>query len=162
MSQPQLEIVYMTANTSLVGVGKNVQYDDSRYQPESSIYSSGLTAGFGSSLACYWPYVVRLDSSDTITVTKQDSEWGHKLSPSGIWLTQSLDIAAGTKSQLALVPLSVNYSQIVTAGGYGVFYQDVDENLASLQPDRALAVANDTLVDSWPTGKFTSVFASGS
>lgn len=143
----------------MVGLGRNTVDDNPNYQPEDSIYEAALTAGFGSALAFYWPYMVRLASSGTITVTKQDPDWrtSGALGPTGAWYTQSLDTTAGTNSRLALVPLSINYSQIVTAGGYGVIYQDLNGNLATLQPDRALAVANDTLVDSWPSGKFLSL-----
>lgn len=79
----------------------------------------------------------------------------NQLSPTSNWTVTSLAKPVMPGSRLAVVPLVSHMTDLLGAGGYGVFYQDPNGNLVYTQPDREAAEANGTLVDSWPTGEFT-------
>lgn len=102
-------------------------------------------------MGAYWPYFAYLDDNNEVAVVKNGPYSDTRLSPMD-WTVASLGKAAMAGSKLAVVPLASSMASLYAAGGYGVFYQDTDGDLAYVQPNRDAAAANDTLVDSWPTG----------
>lgn len=126
--------------------------DAAEYQADS-VNDANIATTTNSSLAAYWPYCAYVDADNNVAVVGNEPYSETRLSPSSNWTVASLAKSVMTGSKLAVVPLVSNMSGLLGDGGYGVFYQDTDGTLAYSQPNRDTAAADNTLVDSWPTGK---------
>lgn len=125
-----------------------------QYQADS-VNNATLTAATSSSLTGYWPYFAYISQSDTVSVVGNVPYSENQLSPTSNWTVTSLAKPVMPGSRLVIVPLVSDMTDLLGAGGYGVFYQDPNGTLVYTQPNREAAEANGTLVDSWPTGEFT-------
>lgn len=126
-----------------------------QYQADS-VNNATVSTATGSSLASYWPYCAYINKNNEVAVVGNVPYSETRLSPTSDWTVTSLAKSAMPGSRLAIVPLVSNMADLLDAGGYGVFYQDTSGSLVYTRPNRDAADANGTLVDSWPTGEFTS------
>lgn len=126
-----------------------------QYQADS-VNNATVAAATSSSLTSYWPYCAYISQNDEVAVVGNVPYSETRLSPTSNWTVTSVAKSAMPGSRLAIVPLVSNMADLLDAGGYGIFYQDTNGTLVYTQPNRDAAVANGTLVDSWPTGKLTT------
>lgn len=151
--KPQIELFYLNSNYELRGA---CHVDSIAQYQADSVNRATLTAATSSSLTSYWPYCAYISQSDGISVVGNVPVSETRLSPTSNWTVTSLAKPVMPGSKLAIVPLVSNMTELLSAGGYGVFYQDPNGTLVYTQPNREAAEANGTLVDSWPTGESTA------
>ncbi|KAL1850956.1 hypothetical protein Daus18300_012747 [Diaporthe australafricana] len=147
--EPQIELFYLDQNNYLRGA---YDMNDAATYEADSVSDMNIASTTNSSLAAYWPYCAYVDENGEVAVVGNVPYSETRLSPSSNWTTTSSAKAVMTGSKLAVVPLVSNMTGLLEDGGYGVIYQDSDGNLAYVQPGRDTADADNTLVDSWPTG----------
>lgn len=126
-----------------------------QYSPEygeDSIKDKQLRSGDNSSVAAYWPWAI-YQGSDGVLVEVRNL-LGGAFAPAAQWDAKKLGVKAAGASELALVPLSANFSKIAIQGGYGIFYQAEDDKLVALIPDLGSEELATDYATSWPTGMF--------
>lgn len=150
--QPQVQFFFTDAAKRLLGVNLNPNH--SPKMQDDSIGDVNLTTGAKSSIAAYWPYVVFQDGDGELNEVMNVPFANAALHPAAEWATRKLGVRGADGTRLAVVPLSANYSRIVSKGGYGIFYQRNDGRLFAHIPDLGSLPSNYT--SSWPTCKSTS------
>lgn len=151
--KPQIELFYLNSKYDLRGA---CHVDSVAQYQADSVNRATLTAATSSPLTSYWPYCAYISQSDGISVVGNIPYSETQLSPTSNWTVTSLAKPVMPGSRLAIVPLVSNMAELLGAGGYGIFYQDPNGTLVYTQPNREVAEANGTLVDSWPTCESTA------
>ncbi|WYZ34070.1 hypothetical protein EsH8_I_000346 [Colletotrichum jinshuiense] len=144
---PQVELFYTNDDNRLLGLSMNDQY--SPEYGEDSIKDKQLRSGDNSSVAAYWPWAI-YQGSDGVLVEVRNL-LGGAFAPAAQWDAKKLGVKAAGASELALVPLSANFSKIAIQGGYGIFYQAEDDKLVALIPDLGSEELATDYATSWPT-----------
>lgn len=129
--------------------------NDTQYQPWEKFNALGLKTLPGSYFTGYWPYFARLGLNGQIAMWRNIPYSPFQYNQTENWLVWNMpSIAAMAGSKLAVVPLGPNMTSVASWGNYGLFYQNLDGNLAFAQQHRTEAESKGILVDSWPTGEF--------
>ncbi|KAG7064552.1 hypothetical protein JMJ76_0012315 [Colletotrichum scovillei] len=134
---PQVEMFYTNDDNRLLGLSINNAIS-SGYE-EDSIKGSMLSTGSNSSVAAYWPWIT-YQGPDQSLFEVRNSLIGDGFFPASAWDVRKLGIIAAETSQLALFPLSSNFSAIAAHGAYGIIYQASNNSLAIATPGNSFTV----------------------
>ncbi|KAG7045098.1 hypothetical protein JMJ77_0009186, partial [Colletotrichum scovillei] len=147
---PQVEMFYTNDDNRLLGLSINNAIS-SGYE-EDSIKGSMLSTGSNSSVAAYWPWIT-YQGPDQSLFEVRNSLIGDGFFPASAWDVRKLGIIAAETSQLALFPLSSNFSAIAAHGAYGIIYQASNNSLAIATPGNSSSELAANYALAWPSGK---------
>ena len=87
-------------------------------------------------MAAYWPWIYY--QAPTGALARVRNQVLSDFRAGSVWDANQVEprtvMASG--SRLAVVPLTANFSSMAVRGGHGVFYQDANERLAVIVPER--------------------------
>ncbi|KAH8901737.1 hypothetical protein GQ53DRAFT_740473 [Thozetella sp. PMI_491] len=131
---PQVQMVGVDSSSRLVGVDRNPKSNPQ--VGTDSINSKAYTVPETNRIAAYWPYILFQDSSGELKEVMNALNAADFHAPESDWTLNGLGIFAMVGTGLAIVPLDVNFTNIVSDGGYGVVYQGTGGQLSISVPGK--------------------------
>ncbi|KAI9154841.1 hypothetical protein HJFPF1_07400 [Paramyrothecium foliicola] len=111
----QLELFYLNDSSVVNGINYNEEKSSNGFGYDS-INSVGFTSVEGGSMAAYWPLILFQDMNAHLQLILFDG-----VQP---WSSFDLSILAMDQTELAIVPITRNYTRVLHDGWIGLFYQD--------------------------------------
>lgn len=146
--QPQLEIFYTGFETRLLGISINNQLKPNT--TDDSINQVDINTSPDTDITALWPWIIYQDASGGLIHTRNRVQ-GENRSPSSNWDVNKLNLKALAGSRLSMTPMLTDFGRLATKGGYAIFYQAPDSQLATHITDLDSDQLDEEYPLSWPT-----------